>query len=122
VNRRVLVVDDDPGARRLYGAFLRSKGIEVHDAESGVEAVQKVEQTPFNLVVMDLDMPGIDGWMAMSLIRARAPEMPLLILTALHGSDFEERAAKLGVAEILHKPVPHDDFVRAIERALRRQR
>ena len=115
---RVLIVDDDPAAHRLYGAFLRSKGIEVHSAESGIEAVQKVEQTPFTMVLMDLDMPGIDGWMAMSLIRARLPELPMVILTALTGSDFKDRAAKLGVHEILHKPCAHDELMRAVERTL----
>lgn len=115
---RVLVVDDDPAARRLYGAFLRSKSIEVHEAESGIEAVQRVEETPFDLVMMDLDMPGIDGWMAMSLIRARLPELPMVILTALSGNDFKDRAGKLGVNEILHKPCPHDELVRSVERAL----
>ena len=115
---RVLIVDDDPAARRLYGAFLRSKAMEVHEAESGIEAVQRVEQTLFDLVLMDLDMPGIDGWMAISLIRARLPEMPMVILTALTGVDFKDRASKLGVHEILHKPCPHDQLMRAVERAL----
>ena len=122
MKQRVLIVDDDPGARRLYGAFLRSKGIETHEAESGIEAVQRVEQTPFHLVVMDLDMPGIDGWMAMSLIRARLPKLPMVILTALSGSDFKDRADKLGVHEILSKPCPHDEFVRAVDRALKQSR
>ena len=81
----VLIVDDDAGARRLYGAFLRSKGMEVHEADSGIAAVQRVEQHSFELVVMDLDMPGIDGWMAISLIRARLPDLPMVILTAMSG-------------------------------------
>jgi CheY-like chemotaxis protein len=115
---RVLIVDDDPAARRLYGAFLRSKGMETHEAESGIEAVQRVEQTTYDLVLMDLDMPGIDGWMAMSLIRARLPKLPMVILTAMSGSDFKDRAAKLGVHELLHKPCAHDDLLRTVERAL----
>jgi CheY-like chemotaxis protein len=116
---RVLIVDDDPAARRLYGAFLRSKGMEVYEAESGIEAVQRVEEIPFQLVLMDLDMPGIDGWMAMSLIRARLPNLPMVILTALAGNDFKDRAAKLGVHEILTKPCPHDELMRATDRALK---
>jgi CheY-like chemotaxis protein len=120
--KRVLIVDDEPAARRLYGAFMRSKGFEVHEAASGIDAVQRVEHTQFDLVLMDLDMPGIDGWMAISLIRARLPELPMLILTALSGADFNERAAKLGVHEILHKPCPHDDLMRAAERAMRKVR
>jgi CheY-like chemotaxis protein len=118
---RVLIVDDDAATRRLYGAFLRSKGIEVHEAESGIEAVQKVEASSFDLVLMDLDMPGIDGWMAISLIRARLPLLPMVILTGLTGNDFKDRATKLGVHEILHKPCPHDELMRATDRALRRK-
>jgi len=119
---RVLIVDDDPAARRLYGAFLRSKSMEVEEASSGIEAVQKVEQSPFDLVLMDLDMPGIDGWMAISLIRARLPDLPMVILTALTGNDYLERAGKLGVDEVLHKPCPHDELLRASERALSRKK
>jgi CheY-like chemotaxis protein len=119
---RVLIVDDDPAARRLYGAFLRQKGMEVHEAESGIEAVQRVEQSQFDLVLMDLDMPGIDGWMAISLIRARLPELPMVILTAMRGSDLKERAAKLGVYEVLHKPCPHDELLRGTDRALRKNK
>ncbi len=115
---RVLIVDDDPAARRLYGAFLRSQAMEVFEAESGIEAVQLVEQSPFDLVVMDLDMPGIDGWMAMSLIRARLPTLPMVILSALSGNDFKERAAKVGVSEMVTKPCPQDLLLRAVERAL----
>jgi CheY-like chemotaxis protein len=119
---RVLVVDDDSNARKLYGSYLKQKGMEVHEAESGIEAVQRVEQSAFDLVLMDLDMPGIDGWMAMSLIRARLPELPMVILTAMRGDDLKDRAAKLGVHEVLHKPCRGDELLRGVERALRKNK
>jgi CheY-like chemotaxis protein len=103
---RVLFVDDDPAAVRLYRSYLAADGHEVVIAASGIEGVEASEREPFDVVVMDLNMPGLDGWMSMSLIRARRPKLPVVVLTGSTGRDLEQRAAKAGAAGFLSKPCP----------------
>ena len=116
--RRVLVVDDDPAAVRMYGRLLEAAGFQTTTADSGIGAVEAVERAGFDAVVMDLNMPGLDGWMAMSLVRARRPTLPVVILTGAVGADLEARAATAGAAGFLSKPCTSEALVRAVERAI----
>jgi CheY-like chemotaxis protein len=68
---------------------------------------------------MDLNMPGLDGWMAMSLIKARRPALPIIILTAMTEGDLEARAKTAGAAGFLTKPCNPDALARAVARAIR---
>src|SRR6478672_5408451 len=119
---RILFVDDDPGAQKLYRAYLQGEGYEVVTASSGLDGVEASEKQPFDLVVMDLNMPGLDGWMAMSLIRARRPNLPTVILTANSGADLETRAKNAGAAAFLTKPCPPDKLMRAVAVAIDKSR
>jgi CheY-like chemotaxis protein len=119
---RILFVDDDPAAQKLYRTYLAGEGYEVHVASSGLEGVEASEKQPFDLVVMDLNMPGLDGWMAMSLIRARRPTLPTIILTANQGADLETRAKNAGAAAFLTKPCPPEQLSRAVAVALDKNR
>jgi two-component system cell cycle response regulator DivK len=115
---RILFVDDDPAAQKLYRTYLVGEGYEVVIASSGLDGVEASEKQPFDVVVMDLNMPGLDGWMAMSLIRARRPNLPTIILTGNTGADLEVRAKNAGAAAFLNKPCPPDKLVRAVAVAL----
>jgi CheY-like chemotaxis protein len=115
--RTVLVVDDDAATRKLYQAFL-GQAYEVRAADSGVGAVELVESEPIDVIVMDLNLPGLDGWMAMSLIRARRPNLPFLIVTSLTDGDLEARAKNAGASAFLRKPVTQEALTRAVDRSL----
>ena len=117
MGKTVLLVDDDAAATRLYARFLTGK-CDVLTADSGVGAVEMVEAHPIDLVVMDLAMPGLDGWMAMSLIRARRPTVPFLVVTSLDLHDLEMRVRAAGAVGFLRKPVTAEQLQRAVERAL----
>lgn len=119
---RILIVDDDAASQKLYRTFLQSEGHEVETAGSGLEGVESTEKIAFDAVVMDLNMPGLDGWMAMSLIRARRPNLPILILTGDHGQDLEERARVAGAAAFLIKPCTPKNLNRAIASAIDKAR
>jgi CheY-like chemotaxis protein len=121
VAKSVLFVDDDPTSRRVYGTFLTAAGFEVDEAVSGLDAVARVEARAHDVVVMDLDMPGLDGWMAMSLIRARRPSLPIVILSALSGDDLRDRAEKANCAGFLTKPCSQDTIARMVARAAARK-
>jgi CheY-like chemotaxis protein len=114
---RVLFVDDDPAAARLYRSYLVADGHEVTVANSGIEGVEATERGQFDVVVMDLNMPGLDGWMSMSLIKARRPRLPVVVLTGEVGKDLEQRANRAGAAGFLVKPCKPDQLLRALKRA-----
>ncbi len=114
---RVLFVDDDPAAARLYKSYLTADGHEVMVAESGIEAVEATEREKFDVVIMDLNMPGLDGWMSMSLIKARRPKLPVVVLTGEVGKDLEARAQTAGAAGFLTKPCKPDLLLRTIRKA-----
>lgn len=116
MRRKLLVVDDDPQVFRLYAAFLAAD-YEVLGSETGVGAVELVEAHEIALVIMDLNMPGLDGWMAMSLIRARRPTVPFVIVTSVTDGDLETRARTAGAAGFLRKPVTAETLRRAVDRA-----
>ncbi len=117
MRKTVLLVDDDPSILRLFARLLGEEYL-VLTADSGVGAVERVEAQPVDLVLMDLKMPGLDGWMAMSLIRARLPRVPFLVVTSSPDGDLEERARAAGAAGFLPKPVDGETLRRAVARAL----
>ncbi len=114
---RVLFVDDDPAAARLYRSYLAAEGHEVAVATSGIEGVEATERDKYDVVVMDLNMPGLDGWMSMSLIKARRPKLPVVVLTGDSAGDLEQRARTAGAAGFLVKPCAPDLLIRTLKRA-----
>lgn len=102
---KVLVVDDDRRMVRTMLDILLMKGFGAEPAYDGAEAVAKVQASPYDLVLMDLKMPGNDGLEALRGIRGIAPEMPVVLMSA-YASDEEVAEAKtLGACNILSKPV-----------------
>ncbi len=117
MRRTVLVVDDDAATCRLYAGMLGGEH-DVITADSGLAAVEQVEAHAIDLVIMDLNMPGLDGWMAISLIRARRPALPFLIATSNMDPGLEQRARQAGAAGFLRKPVSAASLRQAVSRAL----
>ena len=115
--KTILIVDDDTAVSRIYASLLAAEHT-ILVADSGVAGVEMVEAHPVDLVIMDLNMPGLDGWMAMSLIRARRPALPFIVATSLHDPTLEARAQAAGAAGFLRKPVSADALRRAVARAL----
>jgi two-component system response regulator FlrC len=114
------LVDDDPDAARLYRAMLASDGHEVVTLDSGIDAVEAVEREAFDLVITDFNMPGIKGDVTLSLLRARRPELPVVILTSEPSPTVERRARDAGAAAFLHKPCSADVLGRAVARTRRK--
>jgi DNA-binding response OmpR family regulator len=82
---RILLVDDEASIRLTLGALLERNGYDVTSAESGEQAVQLLEQQPFDLLLTDLKMPGIDGMQVVAAARQRQPDVAVIVLTG-HGS------------------------------------
>lgn len=119
---RILLVDDDPNAIRLYRTLLVSDGHEVQTVESGVEAVEAVEASGdhgFDVVVSDFNMPGIKGDTTLSLLRVRAPWLPVVILTSEASDAVARRAHEAGAAALLRKPCAPELLRRTLARITR---
>jgi CheY-like chemotaxis protein len=103
--RKVLVVDDDPVVGRSFDRVLSAKGYAVVTAENGEDALKKIQDEAYDLVVTDIKMPGMDGVEVAERVRARQPWMPVVIITGYGTQANEERAKAAGVREFLRKPL-----------------
>jgi PAS domain S-box-containing protein len=115
---RVLVVEDNQMNRFLAGQILDTWNVEVDMAEDGLEAIKKMEENTYNLVLMDLQMPRMDGFEATEYIRNKMPEpvsqTPIVVLTADVMPETREKALQLGISRFITKPFKQPDLYNAI--------
>ena len=107
MKRRALVVDDDKTMVKTLSDVLQFKGWDVSTAYSGHEAVDAVASAPagFDVVLMDVKMPGMDGVDAFKAIKAKDPSVPVVLMTAYAAQDRIAEAEREGVLRVLSKPV-----------------
>jgi CheY-like chemotaxis protein len=105
--RRVLVVDDEPINRELAMALLEEAGLRVDLAGDGLEAVDRVARNPYDLVFMDMQMPGLDGLEATSRIRKSAvgSTLPIIAMTANAFVEDRTRCFAAGMDDFITKPI-----------------
>ncbi len=117
---RVLLAEDDPTSQKLAVGILAKRGHSVRVAQNGREAVEAVHQEPFDLVLMDLHMPEMDGFEATALIRARESlqggHLPILAVTARALTDDRERCLAAGMDDYVAKPMKGKVLVEIIDR------
>ena len=113
---RILIVDDHPVVREGLSAMLSTQRDfqVVGEAKDGAEAEQKVEELTPDVVLMDLEMPGVDGAEAIQSIRARHPEAKVLVLTAFDTDERILEAVKAGAQGYMLKGAPRDELFRAV--------
>jgi len=114
----ILAVDDDPINGRLVTAICRSEGHEVVLASDGPSALARADERSPELMLLDLQMPGMDGFEVLAQMRARHPECIVVMLTASTELKHAVRATQLGAFDYLAKPIDHDELVVTIQRAL----
>ena len=103
--RKVLVVDDDPVVRKSFDRVLSGKGYAVITAESGEEALHKLDEEKYDIVYSDVRMPGMSGLEVAENVKARRPWTPVVIITGYGTEAAEARARAAGVSSFLHKPL-----------------
>jgi CheY-like chemotaxis protein len=101
---RILVVDDDAAISATFESILVGEGYEVRTATDGLAAIDIARREPFDVVLLDLVMPGIDGLVALRRIREVAPNARVIILSAYIEPDREAEAFRLGAEAVLSKP------------------
>ncbi len=115
MSKRILVIDDDLAIRKSFALVLGDADYQVDTAESGKEGIDKVYNTEYDLIFLDLKMPGISGVETLIRLRDNGHRMPVYIVTAFH----EEFMYQLRVAadegydfEVMQKPIMSEDLVR----------
>jgi len=112
--KRVLVVDDDPDIRELLFTALEDEGFEVVPAANGQEALAIMETFRPDVIVLDLMMPVMDGWQFAQALRARADDIPLVLLSAAR--DLRVHARQLQAADMIEKPFDLSELLPKIAR------
>ncbi|WP_451916734.1 response regulator transcription factor [Actinomadura keratinilytica] len=119
---RILVVDDDPAVRSALDHVLRFHGYEVALAGDGIEALAALEDGAPDAVVLDVVLPGLDGFGACRMMRGRGHDMPVLMLTAR--TEVADRVAGLdaGADDYLCKPFALEELLARLRALIRRAR
>lgn len=102
---KVLLVDDEEDFLKTLAERLENRGLKVTTATNGAEAVTDAEKNDYDLIVLDLSMPGIDGLETLKRIKARQPDAEIIMLTGQGSIRTGIEAMKLGAEDYLQKPV-----------------
>lgn len=105
LRRNVLVADDDADLRALVAAFLEDAGWRVFAAEDGADAAARLHDRTVHALVVDLEMPGVDGFGLLARAREKLPTVPVIALTGHRDAATRRRAQEAGFSEVLTKPV-----------------
>ncbi len=103
--RRVLIVDDEANLRQTLARILHQIGCEVTTSADGAEALQRLENSPYDLVYLDIRLPGVDGLQVLRQIHDRYPQVAVVLLTAHASISSAVEAVRLGATDYLIKPI-----------------
>ena len=122
--RRVLVIDDDAQARALVAAILESEGYEVRGATGGVEGLTLADTEPPDVVLLDLQMPGMNGYEVCRVLRQgpKTRRIPVVMVTVSDDPHLNREAYAAGAHACVPKPFRKEGLIAVIEAALARGR
>lgn len=120
LNRKILIVDDEPAVQQSLGMVLKNL-YELHFAGSGEECFEKLRKATYDLIILDLRLPGKSGLEILKDIRFLAPSTPVLMLTAVDDTRSAVEAMKLGAVDYLLKPFDVEEMKLVVERVITQQ-
>jgi two-component system, NtrC family, nitrogen regulation response regulator NtrX len=122
VKPTILIVDDEPGVRNSLSGVLRDEGYSVEAVSSGEACLERVTRSPFDLVVLDVWMPGMDGLATLARLRERQVDSQVVLISGHGNIESAVRAIKLGAFDFVEKPLSLDKTVLVIRNALHQRR
>lgn len=114
----ILIVDDDAGVLKMLGTFLGRKGFMVHSAESGKDALRILAQNPPELILLDVNMPEMDGITTLKKIREVNAKIPVIMITGLQEENIAREAVSLGAYAYVVKPFDLNYLAMTVSTAL----
>jgi len=118
---KILIVDDELSMREFLSILLEREGYDVSVAGNAEEALRLLELSPFDLVLSDVNMPGLNGIELLSRIRKRSPETGVLMITAFSAAEQAVEAMKLGAYDYIAKPFKIEEIKQLVINALEKQ-
>ena len=116
---KVLLVDDDPNIRQLLNLYLTKEGYQVEMAERGDTAVSCFKQNPPNIMLLDVMLPGMDGWQVCRAVR-QISQIPIIMLTAKEETFDKVLGLELGADDYMTKPFEGKELLARVKAVLRR--
>ncbi|MEK5394875.1 DNA-binding response regulator [Paenibacillus sp. VTT E-133280] len=116
----ILIADDDDNIRKLMSLFLRKEGFELKEARDGTKALSIIQNSRVDLVILDIMMPGLNGWDLCREIRRWDANIPLLMVTAKAESVHKVKGFQLGTDDYLTKPFDPLELVMRVKALLKR--
>ena len=117
---QILVVDDEHGIRTLLSEVLNIAGFQVTMAADGLDALNQIRKNKFDLVLLDVNLPKVDGFAILEKIRASAPTQPIIMISARTEKDDVTHGLRLGADDYIRKPFSVEELVLRVENRLRR--
>ena len=118
---KVLVVDDEAVIRRGLCRVMEGRGYQVEASESGYGAIEKLQKTPFSIVITDLKMPGMDGIEVLKAIKILQPDVPVIMITGYSTVNTAVEAMKNGAFDYISKPFTPEQIIEMVEKALEKR-
>ena len=120
--QKVLIVDDEKDFLDIIAERILARGMDVSTATSAEDALNMVEEESFDVVILDFMMPALDGFKALKLIKAKRPDVQIIVLTGNVPEEKRMEAKALGALDVIEKPPDLKDLIQKIKKAKKAQR
>ena len=117
---QILVVDDEQAIRDLISEVLTIAGFEVSIATDGLDGLNKIRKEKFDLIILDVNLPKMDGFAILEKVRASAPTQPIIMISARTEKDDVTHGLRLGADDYVRKPFSVEELVLRVENRLKR--
>ncbi len=118
MSRQILIVDDNENIRKLIAEFLCLEGYAIDIASDGAEAFKKTMLNRYNLIIMDIQMPKMNGIDAVKAVRINLPAIPVIIISGIRDKALIQQARECGADAYLSKPFAINDLVEKVKQLL----
>ena len=117
-NAKILIIDDDLALHRVFTRILQKEGYIVETAETGNEALKKIQNSTFDVALIDVKLPDINGLDLLPILQKNAPAMVKIMITGYSYTEGRAGALRLGADEYFKKPIPPPELLKAIKQKL----
>jgi DNA-binding NtrC family response regulator len=117
MSEKVLLVDDEKEFRDAMSVRMKTREMDVSTASSAEEAIEKVEKNFFDAIILDFQMPGMDGFKALKIIKSKQPQSHIILLTGYATVEKEREAIQAGASDLIEKPPDLEELLHKIRQA-----